>query len=59
MANGVFGLRPSLGSYNISDGVVPAFFTRDTIGEQSCLIILLCKVKTQQMLLLLPSFVFA
>lgn len=33
MANGIFGLRPSLGSYNISDGVVPAFYTRDTIGK--------------------------
>ena len=32
IANGIFGLRPTLGCYNYSDGVVLATFTRDTVG---------------------------
>ena len=33
-ANGIYGFRPSLGCYNFSTGMglVPAEFTRDTIG---------------------------
>ena len=34
MANGIYGLRPTLGCYNYSDGLVLATFTRDTVGEQ-------------------------
>lgn len=30
---GIFGLRPTLGCYNYSDGLLPATFTRDTVGE--------------------------
>ena len=32
MANGIFGLRPTLGCYNYSDALVLATFTRDTVG---------------------------
>ncbi|KAL3136240.1 hypothetical protein ABBQ32_007252 [Trebouxia sp. C0010 RCD-2024] len=32
IANGIFGLRPTLGCYNYSDGLLPATFTRDTVG---------------------------
>lgn len=32
IANGIFGLRPTLGCYNYSDGLVLATFTRDTVG---------------------------
>lgn len=37
-ANGIYGFRPSLGCYNFSTGMglVPAEFTRDTIGEMHC-----------------------
>lgn len=34
MANGIYGLRPTLGCYNYSDALVLATFTRDTVGEQ-------------------------
>ena len=30
---GIFGLRPTLGCYNYSDGLLPATFTRDTVGK--------------------------
>ena len=33
-AAGIFGLRPTLGCYNFSDSLVPATFTRDTVGER-------------------------
>ncbi len=33
IAAGIFGLRPTLGCYNYSDGLLPATFTRDTVGE--------------------------
>ena len=33
IANGIFGLRPTLGCYNYSDALVLATFTRDTVGE--------------------------
>ena len=33
MANGIYGLRPTLGCYNFSDALVLATFTRDTVGE--------------------------
>ncbi|KAL0017720.1 hypothetical protein WJX77_008688 [Trebouxia sp. C0004] len=32
IANGIFGFRPTLGCYNYSDGLLPATFTRDTVG---------------------------
>ena len=32
IANGIFGLRPTLGCYNYSDALVLATFTRDTVG---------------------------
>ena len=37
-ANGIYGFRPSLGCYNFSTGMglVPAEFTRDTIGGHAC-----------------------
>ncbi|KAK9828715.1 hypothetical protein WJX72_001687 [[Myrmecia] bisecta] len=31
-ANGVVGFRPTINCYNASDGLVPATYTRDTIG---------------------------
>ncbi|KAK9846049.1 hypothetical protein WJX84_006589 [Apatococcus fuscideae] len=31
-ASGVLGFRPTLGCYNHGDGLVPASFTRDTVG---------------------------
>ncbi len=33
-ANGIYGFRPSLGCYNFTTGMglVPAEFTRDTVG---------------------------
>lgn len=34
-ASGVLGFRPTLGCYNFGDGLVPASFTRDTVGEVS------------------------
>jgi len=36
-ANGIYGFRPSLGCYNFSTGMglVPAEFTRDTVGMPS------------------------
>ena len=37
MANGIFGLRPTLGCYNYSDALVLATFTRDTVGRCLCL----------------------
>lgn len=33
IANGIFGLRPTLGCYNYSDALVLATFTRDTVGK--------------------------
>lgn len=33
MANGIYGIRPTLGCYNFSDALVLATFTRDTVGE--------------------------
>ena len=33
MFAGIFGLRPTLGCYNTSDGLLQATFTRDTVGE--------------------------
>eukprot|EP00891_Asterochloris_glomerata_P007936 jgi/Astpho2/7936/fgenesh1_pg.00118_%23_37_t len=33
MAQGIFGLRPTLGCYNFSDSLVPATFTRDTVDK--------------------------
>ena len=32
IANGIYGLRPTLGCYNYSDALVLATFTRDTVG---------------------------
>jgi len=29
----IFGFRPTLGCYNYSDGLLPATFTRDTVGK--------------------------
>ena len=37
MANGIFGLRPTLGCYNYSDALVLATFTRDTVGRSQLL----------------------
>ncbi|KAL3163281.1 hypothetical protein ABBQ32_009676 [Trebouxia sp. C0010 RCD-2024] len=33
IANGIYGLRPTLGCYNYSDALVLATFTRDTVGS--------------------------
>jgi mandelamide amidase len=33
MASGIFGFRPSLGCYNYTDTLLPATFTRDTVGS--------------------------
>lgn len=33
MANGIFGFRPTLHCYNYTNALVPATFTRDTVGS--------------------------
>ncbi|KAL0026963.1 hypothetical protein WJX79_003281 [Trebouxia sp. C0005] len=47
IANGIFGLRPTLGCYNYSDALVLATFTRDTVGSFG---------RTMEDLVLLDSF---
>ena len=44
IANGIFGLRPTLGCYNYSDALVLATFTRDTVGMWVFLILYCCPV---------------
>ena len=39
MANGIYGLRPTLGCYNYSDSLVLSTFTRDTVGEALCVLL--------------------
>ncbi len=64
IANGIFGLRPTLGCYNYSDALVLATFTRDTVGKllvsfsysfpSSCIFLLFLFLLLLLLLLFLP-----